>query len=408
MAMGVAMPQQKDPLDKVLQALQLVQAGFGIKTAYDQVKLNKMKMDSIEADEEARKTGVLSDEQMGKLNMVPAGTEGAQVVLYGHPKLDEAGQPVIGDNGKIAREVKPTWVMTPDQMQGRNQNFQLAQAMGKAYEHDLEKNGVILPSKMNDWVIFSKPTQGAEKKMVELPGGGFKEVYAKPRTQAAYDAGQQKQASQLDAREFKIWSDRINKDRSDYEKAVSPIAQDIATQSKLRGTIELAKSGGPLEPGMIEGLIATTVAGAAQKGVMTDKDFQRGSLVPQSLWGQGEQAVQKWFNDAEPTTRLQALEQMLQYQERSSKNQYDQVLTQLKARHEMDNRTFPDKMKIDWKMVAPMEPFSNQPYVQTLDQSKGTNRVDPRENAADNLLNKTGNNQRGVVPSLKSFNKRGI
>ena len=77
MAMGVAMPQQKDPLDKVLQALQLVQAGFGIKTAYDQVKLNKMKMDQAEADkdkEDRLNRGEFTEGEMGNLFIVDSTT----------------------------------------------------------------------------------------------------------------------------------------------------------------------------------------------------------------------------------------------------------------------------------------------------------------------------------------------
>ena len=37
-------PEQKDYLDRVLKGLQIAQAGMGIKTAYEQGKLNEVKL----------------------------------------------------------------------------------------------------------------------------------------------------------------------------------------------------------------------------------------------------------------------------------------------------------------------------------------------------------------------------
>lgn len=107
MAMGVAMPQQKDPLDKVLQALQLVQAGFGIKTAYDQVKLNKMKMDQAEADkakDDRLNRGEFTEGEIGNLFIVdssePGSSKGFVDVIQRTPdgkaiEDPDTGKPVV-------------------------------------------------------------------------------------------------------------------------------------------------------------------------------------------------------------------------------------------------------------------------------------------------------------------------
>ena len=104
MAMGVAMPQQKDPLDKVMQALQLVQAGFGIKTAYDQVKLNKMKMDQAEADkskEDRLSRGEFTEGEIGNLFIVDSSEPGSSKGYVDVMQRTADGKPIEDpDTGK--------------------------------------------------------------------------------------------------------------------------------------------------------------------------------------------------------------------------------------------------------------------------------------------------------------------
>lgn len=82
MPVGIAIQQQKDSMDKVLQALQMVQSGMGIKTAYDQIKLNGMKNDQYKADQAEKdrlNRGEFNEGEASNLVKVDEGTPGASI-----------------------------------------------------------------------------------------------------------------------------------------------------------------------------------------------------------------------------------------------------------------------------------------------------------------------------------------
>jgi hypothetical protein len=212
MAMGVAMPQQKDPLDKVLQALQLVQAGFGIKTAYDQVKLNKLKTDELEKQKEIddrRSRNEFLEGEMSNLHIVEPNTPGSATgyvdVIKRTPdgkQIDDpdTGKPVV-DRQKFSFFTKDS-AQTQAYMQ-RNEASGLELENRKTYAA-----GGIPNSDLLNYRIEYKAMPGYQQKWVNNPITGQREtIWVAPRGLKELSSG----SSEKDEKELPNWVNQQNK-----------------------------------------------------------------------------------------------------------------------------------------------------------------------------------------------------
>jgi hypothetical protein len=81
-AQQVQYPERRSGIDKIMQGLQVAQSVYGIKSAYDQNKLNEIKMKQVEQDQEAEKrrsVGEFTESEVSNLYKVPAGTKGSSI-----------------------------------------------------------------------------------------------------------------------------------------------------------------------------------------------------------------------------------------------------------------------------------------------------------------------------------------
>ena len=78
----VYIPEKKSAIDKIMQGLQVAQSVYGVKSAYDQNKLNELKMQEVEKEQSAQKRreiGEFTESEVSNLYKVPAGTKGASI-----------------------------------------------------------------------------------------------------------------------------------------------------------------------------------------------------------------------------------------------------------------------------------------------------------------------------------------
>jgi hypothetical protein len=76
----VYIPEKKSAIDKIMQGLQVAQSVYGVKSAYDQNKLNEMKMKAAEeeqAAEKRRSVGEFTESEVANLYKVAPGTKGS-------------------------------------------------------------------------------------------------------------------------------------------------------------------------------------------------------------------------------------------------------------------------------------------------------------------------------------------
>lgn len=82
MVQQVYIPEKRNALEKIMQGLQVAQSVMGIKSQYDQLKINDYKLKQIAEDEAAtkrREAGEFTEDEVSNLYRVPAGTKGAAV-----------------------------------------------------------------------------------------------------------------------------------------------------------------------------------------------------------------------------------------------------------------------------------------------------------------------------------------
>ena len=75
-------PEKRSGIDKIMQGLQVAQSVYGVKSAYDQNKLNEIKMQEAEKEQSAQKRreiGEFTESEVSNLYKVPAGTKGASI-----------------------------------------------------------------------------------------------------------------------------------------------------------------------------------------------------------------------------------------------------------------------------------------------------------------------------------------
>ena len=78
----VYIPEKKSAIDKIMQGLQVAQSVYGVKSAYDQNKLNQIKMQEVEKQQEQQKRadlGEFTEAEAANLYRVEPETKGAAV-----------------------------------------------------------------------------------------------------------------------------------------------------------------------------------------------------------------------------------------------------------------------------------------------------------------------------------------
>jgi len=132
-----------------------------------------------------------------------------------------------------------------------------------------------------------------------------------------------------------------NKTKTTVETKVEPKKADIAGVSALRKEfkddqqvkdatdtymltqrakeqMKLAEAGDPAAIGMV----STLVAGAVQKGTLSEKDISRGSGVPTQILAKGADAIDQYLRGKPPAEQMATLQRMLKASEDGAKQRY--------------------------------------------------------------------------------------
>ena len=125
----VYIPEKKSAIDKIMQGLQVAQSVYGIKSAYDQNKLNELKMKEAEQAKEERdrisKNEFTKGEAAQNLFLVEPGTSGASTGYIIEPELTAAGKPLYDpDTGESKTKKTPISFYTKG-------SAQIQEALGK-------------------------------------------------------------------------------------------------------------------------------------------------------------------------------------------------------------------------------------------------------------------------------------
>lgn len=134
-----------------------------------------------------------------------------------------------------------------------------------------------------------------------------------------------------------------NKTKTTVETKVEPKKADIAGVSALRKEFKddqqvkdatdtymltqrakeqmnLAEAGDPAAIGMV----STLVAGAVQKGTLSEKDISRGSGVPTQILSKGADAIDQYIKGKPPAEQMKTLQNMLRVSEEGAKKRYNE------------------------------------------------------------------------------------
>lgn len=171
-------PEKRGAIEKIMQGLQVAQAVYGIKSSYDQNKLNEYKMKEVEAEETAKKKlsqNVFTESQAKNLYEASADDKRAQLGKVEINKPD----------GTV--ETKDLWFISPDRIKQEAQIADLNETERKYRLESQYSQGRIRPNDYEQNItVFggNSPGQGFRKgwDIITNPDGSTKrvELWLKP------------------------------------------------------------------------------------------------------------------------------------------------------------------------------------------------------------------------------------
>lgn len=373
----VQIPEYRDKLETLLKVMQLAQIGYGIKTNYEQSKLNEeilrqKKFENDQKDEELAnlRTNKIGAEELKRVLITEPGTPNAHMKWHDQAVRDENNMPVKDANGKLVTKEVPVWFFTKEQLDLRGKqienenlpktieynqnrlqydqnklsadlmkfnsdlNQEIAKKEGELgkmkYEADLRKGGPMSWKDFNDNFIIANDDQRnvALEVPVYVEGGRIRTFSAIPKSTAEYNKPKDKKVEKenpyFGLAQTKYVNDATNKFRSEFEKEVKPIRDEIKDSMDDQKLIDAAKAG-TVKLSAAENLVATKVAGRSQRGVLTDKDFDRGSFKPTDILNRSQDDITNWLGLMNPTSRFKALEWMNKALRKSRMREYDEI-----------------------------------------------------------------------------------
>ncbi len=120
----VYIPEKKSAIDKIMQGLQVAQSVYGVKSAYDQNKLNELKMQEAEKQQEQQKRldlGEFTEQEAAGLYRVEPETKGAAVGYVNKISRTPTGKIIYDpESGKPKEEKEKFYYITKDLAQVQN------------------------------------------------------------------------------------------------------------------------------------------------------------------------------------------------------------------------------------------------------------------------------------------------
>lgn len=165
-------PERRGAIEKIMQGLQVAQAVYGIKSAYDQNKLNEYKLKQIEEDEKEmkrREAGEFTEAEMSNLYRVAPDTKGASVGYVQSVERTPEGKAIYDEEtGKPKTRLKQFFYIGKEPAQIQSYLDKQAQYTGRINDMNVRARGGIPKAdiesgKVKNWSL----TEPKDKKAVK-------------------------------------------------------------------------------------------------------------------------------------------------------------------------------------------------------------------------------------------------
>lgn len=187
MAVQQVIPEKRGALEKIMQGLQVAQSVVGLKSAYDQMKINDMKMKEYEkekAQQERRKSGVFTQEEYDQMYRVPEIEDGVSIGWVDKIKRNEKGG-VIYDPSTGQPETQREKFYYVDKNNALTKSY-LTKNLSSQQVYDREKwkaEGGLTTEELKGFDVSFKPKDNYAKSKIRDPfTGETVPVWVRPKS----------------------------------------------------------------------------------------------------------------------------------------------------------------------------------------------------------------------------------
>jgi hypothetical protein len=382
MPVAVNAPQKRDPLQRISNLLSIGQSVMGIKSDIEQSKLRTLQeqnMQEEKATQERLSNNIYTTGEASKLHKIPADStdvDAVDAVERIKTRDPSTGQEIIKES--------PFKFIPKERLEYRKESIVLDNMRNQS---DRYKNGVYMPDEVADkFIIRDKSDRTAIPIKMRLNtenGVVDKQIFVVPKSTYMMENPRPNLSAGISKDRF--IRDDINKFRSEFQSQVAPIVSNLNEIDNDQDTINAA-SQGKISWGAVEGLLATKVASRAQKGQMTDRDFERASFSSTDIIGKSKQEINKWMGSQ--TDRARALRWLNNAMRKSYERDYEDIRSrQANQVSEWNMRYGPDYGTIKEAEVVPMLPRKGKGKIFKKDnEQKKVDLKQSEESAMDDVL----------------------
>lgn len=183
MAVTPVIPERRGAIEKVMQGLQVASAVYGIKSAYDQNKLNEYKLEEIEkqkvkeaedlATNKRRSEGIFTEQEKTDVLEVTPGTRGASLGYYQKMARTPEGKPIYDpETAKPKSDLTKFYYISKDSANIQSLVDKNAPVLIANYEAEVRGRGGVPLSDITSGKVKSyslKPIPGSVKSFIEDP-----------------------------------------------------------------------------------------------------------------------------------------------------------------------------------------------------------------------------------------------
>jgi hypothetical protein len=178
----VKIPEKRSAIEKIMQGLQVAQAVYGVKSAYDQNKLNQMKMEEYEKEQERKKRQELGDfteEEASNLYRVEPSTKGSSVGWINKIERTPSGKVIYDTETMQPKTVREKfYYITKDRAQIQSYIDKQSEAAQRLEDMNVRAQGGVTKTD-----ILSGKIRGTTK----YKDGYVKTFFYEPETQTKQD-----------------------------------------------------------------------------------------------------------------------------------------------------------------------------------------------------------------------------
>lgn len=166
MVQEVRIPERKSALEKIAQGLSVASSIMGIKSQYEQSKINELKMKEYETEKEAekrRQVGEFTESELANLYQVQPGTKGSSIGYVQQMERTPQGKVIYdADTGQPKTTLKPFHYIGKDAAQIQSYLDRQTESTAKINEMNIRARGGIpltdiTTGKVKNWSLQPKP-----------------------------------------------------------------------------------------------------------------------------------------------------------------------------------------------------------------------------------------------------------